>query len=242
VKFTAIAAIATAAALSLGMAASASASPLSPRSAAAPQVTGTRLQSALLPASAFGSGFTAADRLSTGKKLWSTRARFKPSNLSCKNFELYSYVGGFGDTAGATDNINNPDPAFADYPSLVLGADQAVIQFKTAKAATSFYNQAYARYKQCSDFTESYPGDSTTLELTTQTLAKTTIKKDKAFQLVQYVTIDSLASLTFYESTAVVLAGTNVYTVGDLDGTNDPISASLLGNFINRVQALYKHH
>jgi hypothetical protein len=29
------------------------------------------------------------DRLSTGKKLWSTRARFKPSNLSCVNFETY---------------------------------------------------------------------------------------------------------------------------------------------------------
>jgi hypothetical protein len=242
VKFTAIATIATAAALSLGMAASASASPLSPRSATAPQVTGTRLQSALLPASAFGSGFTAANRLNTGKKLWSTRTRLKPSNLSCKNFEMYIYVGGFGDTAGAVDNINNPDPDFASYPSLVLGADQAVIQFKTAQAATSFYNQAYTRYKQCSDFTESYPGDSTTLELTTQTLAKTTIKKDKAFQLVQDVTIGSLASLTFYQSTAVVLAGTNVYTIDNLDGTNDPISASLLGSLINRVQALYKHH
>ncbi len=241
-KFKAIATIATAAALSLGMAASASASPLGAKSAPAPQVTGTKLQSALLPASAFGSGFTAANRLNTGKKLWSTRTRFKPSNLSCKNFEMYIYAGGFGNTAGAVDNINNPDPAFADYPSLVLGADQAVIQFKTAKAATSFYNEAYTRYKQCSDFTESYPGDSTTLELTTQTLTKTTIKKDKAFQLVQDVTIDSLASLTFYQSTAVVLAGTNVYTIDNLDGTNDPISSSLLGNLMTRVQALYKHH
>jgi hypothetical protein len=135
VKFTAIATIATAAALSLGMAASASAAPLGLRSAAAPQVTGTRLQSALLPASAFGSGFTAANRLNTGKKLWSTRTRLKPSNLSCKNFEMYIYVGGFGDTAGA-----------------------------------------------------------------------------------------------------------NVYTIDNLDGTNDPISASLLGSLMNRVQALYKHH
>ena len=40
----------------------------------------------------------------------------------------------------------------------------------------------------------------------------------------------------------MVLSGTNVYTVDDLDGTNDPISASLLGNLISRVQALYKHH
>jgi hypothetical protein len=39
-----------------------------------------------------------------------------------------------------------------------------------------------------------------------------------------------------------VLSGTNVYTIDDVNGTNDPISVSLLGNLINRVQALYKHH
>jgi len=39
-----------------------------------------------------------------------------------------------------------------------------------------------------------------------------------------------------------VLSGTNVYTIDDVSGTNDPISASLLGTFIKRVQALYKHH
>jgi hypothetical protein len=39
-----------------------------------------------------------------------------------------------------------------------------------------------------------------------------------------------------------VLAGTNVYTIDDVNGTNDPISASLLGNLIKRAQALYKHH
>lgn len=240
-KFEAIATIATAAALSLGMAATASASPLGAKSAPAPQVTGTRLQSALLPASDFGSGFTVTDKLNTGSKLRSTYTRLKPSSLSCKNFELYIYIAGFGNTAGVAENIDNPDPAFADYPSVILGADQAVVQFKTARAASTFYNEAYTRYKQCSDFTES-DSDGDSLELTTQTLAKTTIKKDKAFQLVQDVTIDSLASLTFYESTAVVLAGTNVYTIDNLDGTNDPISTSLFSNLMNRVQALYKHH
>ena len=89
-KFRAIAVIAiTTTALSLGAAGSAAASPLSHNPKPAPQVTGARLQSALLPTSAFGDGFTVTDRLSTGKKLWSTRARFKPSNLSCVNFETY---------------------------------------------------------------------------------------------------------------------------------------------------------
>jgi len=45
-----------------------------------------------------------------------------------------------------------------------------------------------------------------------------------------------------YQSTAFVLSGTNVYTVDEVGGTNDPIPASLLNTFMKRVQALYKHH
>jgi hypothetical protein len=243
VKFKAIAVIATATALSLGMAGSAAASPLSHKPKPAPQVTGVRLQSALLPASAFGDGFTATDRLNTGNKLLSTRTRIKPSSLSCVNFETYVFVGGFGNTAGAADSVGNPNPAFADYPSVILGGDQAVLQFSTTQAAASFYSQAYAKYKQCSYFTESDPADtSIQFELSTQSLSKTTIGRNKAFQVIQLVDLSAAPTLSFYANTAVVLAGTNVYTIDDVNGTNDPISASLPGNLIKRVQALYKHH
>jgi hypothetical protein len=117
-----------------------------------------------------------------------------------------------------------------------------VLQFNSTKAAASFYNQAYARYKQCSAFTESDPADNLQFELTTQSLSTTTIDKSKAFQLIQNVDISSLPVVNFYQNTAVVLDGMNVYTIDDVNGTNDPISASLLGNLISRVQALYKHH
>jgi hypothetical protein len=243
VKFKVIAVMATATALCAGMGGSAMASPLSHHPKPAPQVSGTRLQSALLPASAFGDGFTVANRLNTGNSLWSTRAIAKPSSLSCQTFEEYIVVGGFGDTAGATDLLQNPNPAIADYPSIVLVGAQTVLQFKTTQAAASFYGQAYARYKQCSAFTETDPTDNTTsFELTTQSLSTTTVGKNKAFQLIQHVDLSSLPAFSFYQNTAVVLAGTNVYTIDDLNGTNDPISATLLGNLINRVQALYKHH
>jgi hypothetical protein len=243
VKYKAIAVIAiSTTALWLGAAGSAAASPVSPKPKSAPQVTGVRLQSALLPASAFGDGFTVTDRLSTGKKLWSTRARIKPSTLSCINFETYVYAGGFGNTAGAADSVDNPNPAFADYPSVILGGDQAVLQFKTAQAAASFYGQAYAKYKQCTYFTESDPADLGQFELTTQSLAKTTINKDKAFGVTQLVDLSAAPAFSFYTNTAAVLAGTNVYTVDDLNGTDDPISASFLGSLIKRVQALYRHH
>jgi hypothetical protein len=242
VKFKAIAVIATAAALSLGMAGSAAASPLSHKAKPASQVTGVRLQSALLPTSAFGAGFRVTQRGNTGKKLLSTRAWIKPSKLSCAKFESYVYVGGFGNTAGAADSVDNPNPAIADYPSLVLGGDQDVLQFKTAQAAASFYSQAYTRYKQCSAFTATDPFDNgIQWELTNQSLSKTTIGKHQAFQLIQYVDLSALPVFNFYANTAVVLSGTNVYTIDDVNGINDPISASLLGKLINRVQALYKH-
>ena len=237
-KFKVIAVVSTAAALSLGMAGSAAASSLSTKPA--PQVTGARLRTALLPASAFGDGFTVTQRLNSGSKLASTQVRIKPSSLTCVAFETFIFVRGFGNTAGATNSVNNPNPDFSSYPSIVLGGDQTVLQFKTSGAATSFYNQAYARYKQCTAYTDSV--DNLQIELTNQSLSKTTIGKNKAFQLIQYVDISALPALSFYQNTAVVLAGTNVYTIDDVNGTNDPISASLLGNLINRVQALYKHH
>jgi hypothetical protein len=241
-KVKGIAVAVAAAALSLGVAGSAMASPLSGKPKPPPQVTGSRLASALLPASSFGDGFTATGRLNTGNRYWSTRASIKPSTLSCATFEEYIFVGGFGDTAGAVSGFENPNPAIADFPNIVLVGDQAVLQFKTTQQAASFYNQAYAKYQKCSAFTESDPADNTSIELTTQSLSGTTINKNKAFQLIQHADVASLPALSFYQNTAVVLSGANVYTIDDLNGTNDPISASLLAALINHVQALYKHH
>jgi hypothetical protein len=240
VKFRVITVTIAAAALSLGMAGSAGAS-LRSHASPAPQVTGSRLQSALLPASAFGGGFTTFNRHNSGGTLRSTQAVIRPSNLNCVQFEEYTYIAGFGNTAGAVDSINNPSPALSNYPNVILGADQAVLQFGSAGAATSFYNRAYARYKQCSAFNEPDPADHTTVELTTQSLSSAAIGNHKAFQLIQHADFASFSGFDFYEVTAVVLAGANVYTVDDVDGTNDPISSSLLDGLISRVQALYKH-
>ncbi len=159
--------------------------------------------------------------------------------LVCSTFAQYIYVGGYGDTAGAADGILNQSPAFGDFPSVVLANDQAVLQFQTTSAAASFYSRAYTRYKQCSAFTEPF-GSGDHVELTTQSLSSTTIDNHKAFQLIEYADVSSVPALNWYENTAVVLSGTNVYTVDALDGTNDPIPASLLGHLISRVQALYK--
>jgi hypothetical protein len=238
-KFKAIAVMTAAAALSLSMAGSALASPASTKAKPAPQVTGTKLQSALLPTSAFGSGFTVTDHGNTGSKLVSAKAVLKLSSISCTAFGLFVFFKGFGNTAGAAEGVNNSNPDFED-PSSVAGGDQAVLQFKTTAAAASFYNQAYAKEKKCNAFNEDFGG--LTLELTTESLSTTTINKNKAFQLIQHADIAELPIASEFQSTAFVLSGTDVYTIDDVSGTNDPISASLLSKFISRVQALYKHH
>ncbi len=239
VKRIAVGVLATA--LCLGPAGPALAAPLS-MAKLAPQVTGTRLQSALLPASAFGDGFTVADRFDTGNALLPPVALFSPADSTCSLFQPYTLVVGFGNTAGATEGVTNSHPAIGDYPNVVLTAEQGVLQFQTIKAAATFFSQAFSLYKQCSAFTESVGPDSVQLELTTQSLSSTTIDTNEAFQLIQYVDVASRPAVSFYQSTAVVLSGTNVYAIDNLDGTNDPIAAWLLGNLIHRVQALYKHH
>lgn len=240
--------VATAGMLSLGIAGSAGAAQLGhkphhkPKPKPAPQVTGVRLQSALLPASTFGDGFTGAGGINTGNKLLPTFGPLRPSSMSCENFETYAFVAGYGNTAGVTEGFSNPNPQFGNYPSIVLFGDQTVLQFKTASAASTFYNAAYTKYKQCSYFTESDPSDpSSSVELTNQSLSKTTVNKNQAFQLSQLVDLTSIPQASFYTNTAVVLSGTNVYTMDDMNGTDDPISSSLLGKLITRVQALYKH-
>ena len=240
-KFRVIAVSIITTAFALGMAGSAGAS-LSHQASPAPQVSGARLASALLPASSFGGGFTVIDRLNSGNQLRSTQAVVRPSGLSCVKFENFIYVAGFGNTAGAEDQVNNPNPDYSLYPNIVLFAYQDALQFNSAQAAASFYNRARARYQQCSAFTEPDSADHTTIELINQSLYGTTVGRYQAFQLIQVADLASSPGSTFYQNTAVVLAGANVYTIFDVNGTNDPVSSSLLSRLINRVQALYRHH
>jgi len=254
-KFKPIAAIVAAAglslvtALSLTTAGSAAAAPLAQpkqhKPAPPPQVTGNRLQSALLPGSAFGDGFTASDLHSTGRRLLSTRAFLNVPRMSCSNFEAFFYYAGFGNTAGTIGFETNPNP-FPAYPNTVLYGAQNVLQFASTKTATSFFGQERAKYSACQSFSEPNPGDTNPgggrLEVTTMSVAKTTISRDQAFVVTQLVDLSEIPGLTFYNNTLVVLAGTNVYEFWNLSGTNDEPSPALMAKLISRTQALYLHH
>jgi hypothetical protein len=122
------------------------------------------------------------------------------------------------------------------------GHRQSVDQFPSTKAASTYYGQAKAKYAKCKDFTESVPASSVPgsgkMETTLMTMSKTKVGKYPAFQLTQAVTFSDSPGFSLDLNTLVTVKGTDVFTVVDLSGTNDPVSASLMLKFINRVAKL----
>lgn len=201
------------------------------------QVSGTKLRSALLPASSFGSDFKFLGAASSGKSLWHMKAKDHVSSMSCANFEDGLGLGRFGQSAVAIYEADNPD-AFANFPNAELYFSQVVYQFPSVKAATTFYGQAKTKYGKCQDFTESVPGAGGKLETTVMSMSKTKVGKYQAFQLTQAVTISDAPAFPLMLNTLVTVEGTDVFTVFSLSGTNDAVSTDLMLKLINRVKKL----
>lgn len=205
------------------------------------QVTGNKLQSALLPASTFGSDFQFQFASSSGKSLWHQRATDHVSSMSCGNFEDGVGLGRFGESAVAFSFIDNQN-AITNFPNAEFYYNQAVYQFPTAKAAATYYSQAKAKYAKCRDFTESVPASSVPgsgrMEITLQSMSKTKVGSYQAFQLTQAVNLSEAPGFSLMLNTLVTVEGTDVFTVVSLSGVNDPISTGLMLKLVNRVKKL----
>jgi hypothetical protein len=230
-KVKIVAVLAAATALSFTAVGSAAAQPLAPA-----QVNGVRLQAAMLPPSAFGSGYTFDEALNSGTKLQSTHAKDHVPSMSCNAFEDKVYVSSFGDTAGAVLRYSNPN-WFSSYPNTVVDGDEYVLQFATNAAAATLYSQAQAKYAACSTLNE--PFFKTTAEVDTLSVAKTTVSGNKAFVVIQRLQAPGYKVL--YLVYLYVVSGTNVYDLSDISGTNDEPSHTLMSQLIHRVKALYPH-
>jgi hypothetical protein len=231
-RFKTAAAVVAAVALSYAVAGPATAqslAPLAKHSSAPAQVSGSRLQKGLLPGSAFGSGFTISGRLNTGSKLMGTRASLHVSSMKCSAFEGYDYVSGFGNTAGALDQYNNPS--------------QDVVQFASTSAATNFFNSGHSKFAACHTFSEPNPGDKSpgggTYQVSTLSLSKLTVGGDHAFEATQTLAESEAPGITLYINVLFVVAGTNVYNLWNVSGTND--QPAPMGKLIHQIQALYPH-
>jgi hypothetical protein len=143
------------------------------------QVTGKQLKTALLPASDFQPGYKAGTELDSGRAL-ERRIVFKLSSMSCANFWVFiGVVGGFGDTAYASDLVTSPTGA----APVVENFTQAVYQFASTHAA-SFYGQLTAKFRSCRSMTSSDPKDGGTMKQTVRSQS-TRVGGHQAVQLVE---------------------------------------------------------
>ena len=215
--------------------------PAAQASARSVQVSGNQLKSALLPASDFGSGDQSSPAATSGGSLLHQRARGRISGLGCATFEVAPGVGTFGQTAYALRAIFNP------HPSPDLSKDrvyvESVVQFASAKAAASYFSQAYAKYAACADFTESVPanlglGVSGSLTTTLASISRTSVGAYQAFRVGESSEVSLAPGLSLKQDTLAALAGTDVYYLVSIGGTGKRVPAALMGDQISRVQQL----
>jgi hypothetical protein len=196
------------------------------------QVSGNQLKSAFLPASDFGSGFKSQGAVSSGSSLLHQPAQGHISSMNCGSFEGTVGLGTYGETAFAVRFISRPNLSPDRYYF------QSVVQFASTKAAASYFSQAYAKYAECTDFTETAPpnsGVSGSAKFTLHSISKTSIGAYQAFRVGQSAGFSKFSLLA---NTLVVVAGTDIYYIVSTGLTNDPVPASLMRNQISRVQRL----
>jgi hypothetical protein len=124
---------------------SASSAPESPVPAASGQLTGTQLQTVLLPPSFFPAGFalSSSGAVSSGGSLSSSPAQYDPATISCATFVNHLGNTGFGETAMASNSFVGNQQAF----------DQVVYQFGSGLAASDFVAGVKSLAGRCRSFT-----------------------------------------------------------------------------------------
>jgi hypothetical protein len=211
---------------------------------AVPQISGSRLQTGLLPASAFGTGFTLGTTLNTGTGLLTAPATLNATTTGCSTFEGKIYVSGFGNSAGALDKYVNPNAAM-QRPEAIIQGFQDVIQFATASAATTFFTAVRAKYTACQSFSEPNPTDTNpgggTFQISTLGVSKTTVGGNAAFSVTQQIALSESPGATEFIDVLYAVAGPDVYSLWQQNGTNDEPSPTLMANLIKKIQGLYPH-
>ncbi len=245
-KFRMVMVAAVAVALSFAAAGSAAAGTLGhldPRMPASPaQITGSRLAGGLLPPSAFGASFESSRPSDTGGRLVSTRILQTPGSLSCGAFANNPYYKNWGNTAGAGVDYLNSN-WLGSWPSSQYSVGQIVVQFATDHAASTFYNEAYAKFEACQSYSVPNPADNSpgggAYEVTDTTTSKTTVSGHQAFNSDESWVPAENSRITYYIGVSYAVSGTNVYYLYELTGTNDEPSPALMSDLIHRVQSQY---
>jgi hypothetical protein len=131
--------------------------PMTPLPAASGQLTGTQLQTVLLPQSSFPAGFTLspAATVSSGGALTSAPPRYDLATVDCGTFVNHLGNTGFGETAMAFASAVGQQQAF----------DQVVYQFRSPQAASAFVSGIASLAGRCGSFTATDNGARGTFSL-----------------------------------------------------------------------------
>jgi hypothetical protein len=244
-KVKMLAVIAVAAALSFSTAGAAAASPLGhpkhhkPKPKAVTQVTGKKLATALLPASAFEVGYTKSGEVDTGGSLFSSHVTQGASSIPCDDLGIFAL--GQGQTAEAFDEVSPPDSS--SEPSL-LSANQNISQFASSGAAWKFLGQEQARFSACQSYnqtTGSLGNGGLALAITIESVSRTKVGNYPAFTVAQSAEVSiSEGTGTFYIDTTVVQAGTNVYSIQEWNSVDGTVPSWVPSKLISQTQKLYK--
>ncbi len=172
--------------------------PMTPVPDASGQLTGTQLQSVLLPQSFFPAGFALASSsaVSSGDGLGSGQATYNLATVSCATFVNNLGAPGFGETAMASDSAVGNEQAY----------DQVVYQFASPAAASAFVTGISALAGRCHAFTASDNGATGAFSL--KAAAAAPVAGHPSIQLLQAGTISG-SSLTL--DTLFTASGVDVF-------------------------------
>jgi hypothetical protein len=157
---------------------------MTPLPAAAGQLTGTELESVLLPASDFPAGFSASSSgpVSSGGTLTPAAARYPLATVSCSDFVQHLGSTGFGETGMAADSIVGRDQAY----------DQVIYQFASASSATAFVSGIQSLAGRCTSFTAP-AGTGTTATFSLKAAPGASVAGRPTVELVQTGTVSGSA-------------------------------------------------
>jgi len=203
------------------------------------QITGTRLESALLPPTDFAQYAEVIRKFNSGSHLKDEPAVDHIATMSCKNLLSLFPGPGFGPTAYAGDTVADIQPPVPTY-------GQSVFQFDRTSAATALYTQAAAGYARCRSVTVRIAGSPEPVSETVHSVSKVLAGRHQAFAVSLSETVSKIPGrpdtrITATVDVLVAAKGADLFTVSRSCQGSPPATPALsdvIGELIASVQAL----
>ena len=203
---------------------------MTPLAAASGQLTGTQLESVLLPATDFPAGFATPSTgpITSGGSLTSGPATYNLATISCATFIQHLGTTGFGETAMVSGSVAAAGQAY----------DQLVYQFGTASAASAFLAGVQSLAGRCGSFTATANGSQGTFSL--RATPGTPVGGHPAVELLQTGT---LGQTKLVLDTLLCASGVDVFAaagvgVGGAAAPVRPAKADIVYNLMKRQAAV----